>query len=366
MEIADVLLRHGPSYTRRFAGRLLPSHRRAMDDIVSCRTEAKGAHIGRCCNCGESRLYYHSCRNRSCPKCSHRATTAWLAARERTLLPVPYFHIVFTVPRPVARLIRQHQSVLVPILMQSAAWALFKLASDERYVGGQLGLVAVLHTWTRALLWHPHVHCLVPGVGIDSNGRCVYSRPAFLVPVKAVSPLFRMRFMRAAQRALPEVQWPAEIWTTPWVVYAKPTAHHTRSVLGYLGRYVHKVAIDNRRIERMDSANVTFRYRDNQTRALRRMTLPAHEFIRRFLQHVLPRGLHKVRYYGLLSPAWRHRYQALQRELSEPSGDPQISPVHATTANASPAVDARGWPCPFCKTGRMRVTTVLLKPRAPP
>jgi hypothetical protein len=328
MEIADVLLRHGPSYTRRFAGRLLPSHRRAMDDIVSCRTEAKGAHIGRCCNCGESRLYYHSCRNRSCPKCSHRATTAWLAARERTLLPVPYFHIVFTVPRPVARLIRQHQSVLVPILMQSAAWALFKLASDER--------------------------------------RCVYSRPAFLVPVKAVSPLFRMRFMRAAQRALPEVQWPAEIWTTPWVVYAKPTAHHTRSVLGYLGRYVHKVAIDNRRIERMDSANVTFRYRDNQTRALRRMTLPAHEFIRRFLQHVLPRGLHKVRYYGLLSPAWRHRYQALQRELSEPSGDPQISPVHATTANASPAVDARGWPCPFCKTGRMRVTTVLLKPRAPP
>ena len=369
-EVADIFRLYGPGYLERFGQRMLPSHHRALRDLCDCRTPALGGKLYVCNRCGREHYAYHSCRNRACPKCHGRDTEAWLDARRQELLPVPYFHLVFTLPGEFRGLVRRHQKALYPVLIKAAAQALMKLAADPHYVGGQIGIMAILHTWSRTLVYHPHVHCLVPGGGRSPDGQWLPARDGFLVPVKAMSKLFPGRFLHLAAKALPHVRLPPSAPGRKWVVYCKPTLHGADGVLRYLGRYVHRVAITNHRLLSIDDGKVTFRYRDSRNQESRTMTLPAMEFIRRFLQHVLPHGFHKVRYYGLWAPSNRRRLLELQDALT-PHTDNALHAAEALLTEASnsplkaPRADER--PCPHCSTGRLVfLRTLAPQERAPP
>ena len=240
-ELAEVFARHADGYFAKHGSSVLPSHRRAVRDIVSCRTDVMGGHVFRCDSCGAETYAYHSCRNRHCPKCRNAAAEAWLEARRSELLPVPYFHVVFTVPELLGRLIRSRQKLLFPVLMQAAARALIKLCRDPHYVGGQVGVMAVLHTSGRNLSWHPHVHCLVTGGGLSGDGSTwLPSRKNYLVPVKALSRIFRGMVRDAVKKTLPGVRLPCSTWRKdkPWVVYCNPAPGATDAVLRYVARPV--------------------------------------------------------------------------------------------------------------------------------
>lgn len=366
VELADIFRRYGADYLKRFGDAVLPSHRRAIRDIVDCRTAALGAHRYACDHCGREHYVYHSCRNRSCPKCHATDTEAWLDVRRKELLAVPYFHVVFTVPEELRQVARRNQAVVYGLVMKAAAASLIKLAANPRYVGGLLGVTAVLHTWTRTLVYHPHVHCLVPGGGVSPDGHWLAARPNFLVPVKALSKIFRAKLRDLIADALPEAQLPASLWKRDWVVYCKPTLQGADRVLEYLGRYVHRIAITSSRLVSADDGRVTFRYHNTGQAEWRILTLPAEEFIRRFLQHVLPAGVHKVRYYGLASPANRPLLRRVQLALAlaAPAGPPIQSPPSPADEPhpphpASPAPSDPAWPswagqtCPHCQLGRL-------------
>jgi Putative transposase/Transposase zinc-binding domain len=361
-EVADVFRRYGAEYLEWFGQDLLPSHRRAMNDIMNCRTEALGGHLLQCDHCGQEHYAYHSCRNRSCPKCHHQDTEAWLAERRQELLPVPYFHVVFTLPQELRPLVRQNQQDLYDILLRAAAQSLITLAADPHYVGGLIGVLCGLHTWTRALAYHPHVHCLVPAGGVSADHQ--QWRPArqtYLVPVRALSAMFRGRFCALVHQERPDLNLPESVWTTDWVVYCKPTVQGTESVLDYLGRYVHRIALTNSRILSIDDGRVCFRYADSRTHRWKTMTLPAQEFIRRFLQHVLPLGFHKVRYYGLWSPTHRSLLHRLQLCLAghEPPA-PLASPDQARQPPACEySPPQAGQHCRHCGQGLLVVIRLL-------
>ena len=366
-EVADIFGLYGAGYLDRFGANMLPSHRRALRDLRDCRTAAMGGRLYLCDRCGREHYVYHSCRNRACPKCHGRDTEAWLAHRREELLPVPYFHVVFTIPRQLRDLLRRHQTTLYPILIRAAAKALIKLAADPHYVGGLIGVMAILHTWGRTLVYHPHVHCLVPAGGVADDGQWLGARKNFLVPVKALSKLFRGIFLDLASKALPRTAIPRSAPNRRWVVYCKPTVHGTDNVLAYLGRYVHRVAITNHRILAVEGGNVTFRYKNVGETSWRTMTLDPDEFIRRFLQHVLPRGLHKVRYYGLWAPSNRQRLRQLQSTLaSEVDTSSAVSVDLPTEPTGSPSrID--GSPCPFCSAGTLVfLRRIPRQGRAPP
>jgi Putative transposase/Transposase zinc-binding domain len=369
-EVADVLRRYGPDYQERFSADLLPSHRRAMDDIIHCRTEALGGQLLQCERCGQEHYVYHSCRNRSCPKCHHQDTEAWLEARRLELLPVPYFHVVFTLPQELRELVRRNQKDLYDILLRAAAQSLIKLAADPHYVGGLIGVLCVLHTWTRALVYHPHVHCLVPAGGLSAD-RTEWrpARQTYLVPVHALSKLFRGLFLDLVRQERPDLTLPEAVWTKGWVVYCKPTVQGPEKVLNYLGRYVHRIALTNSRIVSIEDGDVCFRYQDSQNHRWHTMTLPAQEFIRRFLQHVLPQGFHKVRYYGLWSPLHRSLRHQLQLWLARHAPDPPPTspePESQPTTSGCPPLRA-GQPCPHCGQGLLVLIRLLPRhPRGPP
>lgn len=353
LEVADILRRYGGAYWDRFGEAVPQSHRRVIRELVNCRTEALGGHVYVCDGCGHQHFSYHSCRNRHCPKCHGHDTEDWLAARHDELLPVPYFHLVFTVPQELRRIIRAHPGRLYGVLMKAAAKALMKLAADPRYVGGKIGILAVLHTWTRTLEYHPHVHCLVPGGGVSPDGPWIPSRPDYLVPVKALSKIFRGIFMDLARKALPDITLPKSIGKQSWVVYSKATAQGADHVLDYLGRYVHRVAMANSRIVSIDNGRVVFRYRKVGETTGRSMSLDAHEFIRRFLQHVLPRGVHKVRYYGLWAPSNRALLRRIRDELTEHQPDLAVrDPLEPQPSKPARSPRPReGQPCPHCGKG---------------
>jgi Transposase zinc-binding domain/Putative transposase len=236
-EVADVLRRYGREYLDRFGQDLLPSHRRAMEDLLACRTEAFGGHLWPCDHCGQEHYVYHACRNRSCPKGHRLDTEAWLAARRRELLPVPYFHVVLTRPQELRELVRRHQRDLYEIWLRAAAQALITLAADPPDVGGRIGVLCILHTWSRTLAYHPHVHGLVPAGGVASDGtEWRPARPSSLVPVHALAQLFRGLFRALVSQEGPDLPLPEAAWTTGWVVYCQPTVHGTEQVLHYLGR----------------------------------------------------------------------------------------------------------------------------------
>lgn len=369
--VATAVRRFGPAYRARFGAAMPARHRRALDDLAACRTAALGGHVTQCDTCGAEHYVYHSCRNRSCPSCHGVRTRAWVTARETELLPVPYFHVVFTLPAELRALVRSHQRVLLGALMRTAAETLQALAADPHYVGGTLdiaeirtlGILAVLHTWTRTLGYHPHVHCLVPGGGLAPDGvTWRRARGRYLVPVRALSVRFRARFLARLRAALPDVTVPAVVWTKPWVVYAKPTVQGSALVLRYLARYVHRVAITDARILAVDTSTVTFRYRDARVQAWRTMTLPGDEFLRRFLQHVLPRGFHKVRYYGFWRPRAAPVRARLQQQLA-PAPHPaprRAPPAERDTLHAAPTPAHR---CAQCATGRLYIIRRLARAR---
>jgi Putative transposase/Transposase zinc-binding domain len=369
LELADVLRCYGDAYLRAFGSQMLPSHLRAFHDILHCRTAAMGGQLYVCDQCGYTRYVYHSCKNRCCPKCQADDTEAWLAQRRQELVAAPYFHLVFTVPKALHDIFRRHQKTLYAVLMKAAAHSLMKLADDPRYVGARIGIMAVLHTWTRTMSYHPHVHCLVPAGGVSDDGYWVPARKDYLVPVKALSPIFRAIFIRLAQKALPQQQFPAAVWTKRWWIDCRPTVYGTERILQYLARYVHRVAFSNSRLISIEAGRVTFRYQKCGERQWRIMSLAANEFIRRFLQHVLPRGTHKVRYYGFWNPVHRQLLRRIQLAMAA-SQIPHATEDKSMTESQAPACDdscENPTTCPQCKRGILvLVATLARQPRPPP
>jgi len=360
-ELADIVAAHGGDYLAEFGSRMPSGHRRALAAIGACRTAVMGGHLDECPECGHQRYSYHSCKNRNCPKCHGKDTLDWLEKRETELLPVRYFHLVFTLPQELRDPVRRNQKKLYAILMRSAVESLTKVGLDPRFVGGKLGILAVLHTWTRALEHHPHVHMLVPAGGLDAEGVWQESRKKFLVPVKALSKVFRARFMKLARRALPEEKFPEEVWHKEWVVFSRPTFNRARKVLRYLGRYVHRIAISNDRILTLEQGIVRFRYQHSYAGTWKTMPLPAKEFLRRYLQHVLPQGFHKVRYYGLMSPANRQTLRRLQLLLAE-----RWVPRRESNEDDGIQRSLLANRCPCCHQGTMLVIEWLPRSRSPP
>jgi hypothetical protein len=319
LELADVVRRFIDPYEEQFGPLMLPSHRRALQDITQCMTEAMGGEHYHCHECNEAFWIYHGCRNRSCPKCHGRQIAQWLQSRSTEVLPCRYFHVIATVPSELRTLFLRHQKTLYGLLMKTAAESVRDLAAEERFVGAEVGLLAVLHTWTGQLHHHPHVHMLVTGGGVTADGTAWHEAPKdFLVPVRKLSPMIAKRLAAALQKDHPELfeQIPDTLWRREWCSYCKPYGKGQDAVLNYLARYVFRIALTNRRLIAMDQTHVTFRYKDHDTGQWKTERIEGVQFLRRFLFHVLPKGFHKVRYYGLWHPCKRDR-QARARRLLE-------------------------------------------------
>jgi hypothetical protein len=362
IEVADILRLHGPAYRQHHV--LLPSQQRVIEDLVRCRTAACGGQLYRCDHCGQEHYSYHSCRNRHCPKCHREQTECWLSHHRARLLPCAYYLLTFTLPAPLRSLAYAQQKALYGLLLSSAAAALQKLAWDPRYVGGRLAMLAVLHTWTRALLYHPHVHLLVSAGGLsrDCQQWIGARNPAFLVPCFALSKIFRGKF----RSGLKKLGWlgpvPSAVWKQNWVVHCQH-AGQGQKVLDYLGRYVFRVAITNSRLERFEQGQVTFRYRDNRSQQIQHLRLGAGEFIGRFLQHVLPRGLVKVRSYGLFSANSADKLEKARTLLQAQRAASAHQPLSFGDTGSSTSPDASPRLCPACKTGHLVLVASLLPQR---
>ncbi len=366
LEVADIFRAHGPAWRIANAGHLSLGQLKVMSAIESCRTAALGGHVAACQDCGHSHIAYNSCRNRHCPKCQGAAAKDWLAARQAELLPVAYYHVVFTLPAPIADIAYQNKAVVYGVLFKASAETLIAIAADPKHLGARLGLTAVLHTWGSALTHHPHLHCVVPGGGISLDGGCwVSCRPGFFLPVRVLSRLFRRLFLEklaAAHEAgrlrffgklrhLADSQAFARhlspMRKIEWVVYAKRPFAGPEAVLAYLSRYTHRVAISNSRLIALDDHGVTFAWKDYRAQGRERyktMSLSITEFIRRFLIHVLPQGFHRIRHYGLFANGGRTRNIARARELLAMPA-PETDDAQTAEDTEPPAL---AQPCPHC------------------
>jgi len=358
--LADIVQQYGDAYLEKYGDQMLPSHRRTLRDIAQCRTAALGGHVYHCDGCDEIHYQYHSCQNRHCPQCQHDQGQQWLIKQQASLLPVPYFMVTFTVPSALHAAARRHQKVVYNILFRASAAALQDLAWDPRYGGGQIGMVGVLHTWGRKLNYHPHVHYLVPAGGLSADGeQWISARRNFFVPVRALSILFRAKFRDALKEAGLFDQVPAQVWQQDWVTHCKSVGKG-EGALKYLAPYIFRVAISNRRILKLADGKVTFRYRESDTRKWRTCTLPAEEFLRRFLQHVLSRGFVKVRYYGLFSPSLRYRLTVIRLWLDTSELEETI--LDDTRNDADTIDPQRQMLCPTC--GQVMRWVKKLQPRS--
>lgn len=383
LEVADIFRTHGPAWRERQAGHLSLGQLKVMSAIEQCRTAALGGHALRCDTCGFEEISYNSCRNRHCPKCQARAAQRWLEARQADLLPVEYYHVVFTLPEPISTIAYTNKAVLYRLLFDIAAETLATIAADPKHLGARIGATLVLHTWGSALTHHPHVHGIVPGGGIGPDGeRWVACRRGFFLPVRVLSRLFRRCFVEALEKLHHAGQlqffgeheqladagafgrWLAPLRSCEWVVYAKRPFAGPDAVLAYLSRYTHRVAISNRRLVAMDEQGVSFRWKDYRAKGRTRhktMTLAADEFMRRFLLHVLPPGFHRIRHYGLLANAGRQQHLAKARALL---AAPRPEPVGNDTAVTRPPT----FVCRCCGA-TLQVVEVVLRHqpiRAPP
>jgi hypothetical protein len=373
LEVADIFRGHGPAWRRANAGHVSLGQLKVMSAIESCRTAALGGHVARCEECSHTQISYNSCRNRHCPKCQAAAAKAWLAEREAELLPVPYYHVVFTLPAQISDIAYQNKAVIYDLLLKASAETLITIAADPKHLGARVGVLSVLHTWGSALTHHPHVHMIVPGGGISLDGsRWVSCRPGFFLPVRVLSRLFRRLFLERLTAAHQQLAffgqhaplanaqafatYLAPLRKTEWVVYSKRPFGGPQAVLAYLSRYTHRVAISNSRLVAFDQHGVTFRWKDYRVESPDRsklMTLTTDEFIRRFLIHVLPRGFHRIRHYGLLAKATCADNIARARELlAVPT--PQAEPTDGTDPH----------PCPHCG-GRMIVIETFARGSMP-
>jgi hypothetical protein len=384
LEVADIFRDHGPAWRKANAGHVSLDQLKVMSAIESCRTAALGGHVTRCEKCAHTVIAYNSCRNRHCPKCQGAAAQEWLAAREAELLPVPYFHVVFTLPGRIADIAYQNKAVIYDLLFKASAETLITIAADPKHLGARVGVLSVLHTWGSALTHHPHVHMIVPGGGISLDGtKWVACRPGFFLPVRVLSRLFRRLFLQklvAAHHAgelqffgkhapLTDRQAFAAYLAPPrnseWVVYSKRPFGGPKDVLRYLARYTHRVAISNRRLIALDDNNVTFKWKDYRLEGRERykvMTLATHEFIRRFLIHVLPSGFHRIRYYGLLASGKRADNIARARGLLAVPMLP-IDAIKAASINTNEPQTPEH-PCPCCG-GRMIIIETFERGSSP-
>jgi hypothetical protein len=359
IEVADVFRRFAADYVSAHGASMLPSHRRAIEDILDCRTAALGGQVWRCDACGTERFSYHSCGNRSCPKCHTDQTQERLEHRQAEMLPVPYFHITVTVPAELREVLRANQRDGYAALMQASAAAIIELARDPRYVGGTVAVLAVLHTWTQQLTLHPHAHCLVSGGGISEDASTWHpARQNFLLPIKALAKLVRGKFRALLQRKCPDLVLPNVVWQVPWILHVTAWGNGEQAVLNYLARYVFRIALSNARIVGLDDETVTIRHKDRKTGHARTCRLSGDEFMRRFLQHVLPRGFHKVRYFGLWHPAQRRNADRVRQMLQlqapptpDPLQDPSVPPPEPS--DAEPMSPIEPMICPHCQQGRL-------------
>ena len=373
IELADIFRQYGPAYRARH--KLPIGHLRVMRAIETCRTAALGGHVESCGLCGHQRIAYNSCRNRHCPKCQTLARQRWLQQRKRELLPVPYFHLVFTVPPAVADIALQNKKTVFGILLRTSAETLLTIAADPKHLGATIGFFSILHTWGQNLLFHPHVHCVVTGGGLAPDGLSwISSRPRFFLSVRVLSRLFRRLFLQALHQAYAagQLQFHGQLEPlrnpnafqqhlqpasqTEWVVYSKPPFSSPAHVIDYLGRYTHRVAISNHRLLAVENGTVTFQYKDYHSKHPQRsrlMSLSADQFQRRFLLHVLPDGFQRIRHYGLLANRFRaanlHRCRTL---LVGPSS--QLLPSHPQLEPLETAIVETASRCPRCHLGRMR------------
>ncbi|WP_140635978.1 IS91 family transposase [Methylibium rhizosphaerae] len=386
LELADIFRAHGSAWREQQHGHLSLAQLKVMSAIEQCRTAALGGHLLRCEGCGTDQISYNSCRSRHCPKCQSSAAQRWLEARQADLLPVEYYHVVFTLPAPIADIAYQNKAVLYGLLFDMAAETLLTIAGDPKHLGARIGATLVLHTWGSALTHHPHVHGIVPGGGVAPDGpRWVACRPGFFLPVRVLSRLFRRRFLEALLElhrngrlqffgehaalidARAFAQWLAPLRQCEWVVYAKRPFAGPEAVLAYLSRYTHRVAISNSRLLALDEHGVTFRWKDYRAKGRTRhktMTLSAGEFMRRFLLHVLPTGFHRIRHYGLLANGSRTSSLTLVRTLLHapaPVQQVEHSDEHDAAARST-------FFCPHC--GRPMLILETFAPdhtiRAPP
>ena len=392
LEVADIFRDHGAAWRAANAGHVSLDQLKVMSAIERCRTAALGGHVLACEDCSHTHIAYNSCRNRHCPKCQGGAAREWLADREAELLAVGYFHLVFTLPGPIADIAYQNKRVIYDLLFKASAKAMLTIAADPKHLGARIGFTAVLHTWGSAMTHHPHVHMIVPGGGISPDGQSWLScRPRFLLPVRVLSRLFRRLFleMLVAAHADGRLKFFGDhaeladrgrfdrylkpVRKAEWVVYAKEPFGGPEAVLAYLARYTHRVAISNSRLIKADKNSVTFRWKDYRSEGAPRyktMPLPTHEFIRRFLMHVLPKRFHRIRHYGLFANGNRAANIARARQLlamPPPSREPD-------TNQAADQDEHRVHPCPCpCCSGRMIIietfkpgTEPRHRPRAPP
>lgn len=390
LEVADIFRQVGPSYREDHATALSRGQRRVMSAIEQCRTAALGGHLEQCDSCGHQRIAFNSCRNRHCPKCQSLVRAQWLEDRQTELLPVEYFHVVFTVPQEIAAIAYQNKTVVYDILFRATAETLRTIAGDAKHLGAEIGFIAILHTWGQNLLHHPHLHCVVPGGGIAPNGeRWISCRPGFFLPVRVLSRLFRRLFIAQLQLAFDHgelqffnslealrnrvafAKYLAPVSRAKWVVYAKPPFGGPKQVLEYLGRYTHRVAISNNRLREFSDGAVTFAWKDYRHESRNKtMRLDAHEFIRRFLLHVLPSGFQRIRHYGLLANRYREiKLNQCRDLLATPA--PVVVPLdtedYRDRYQRLTGVSLRD--CPHCGHGQMvRIETFLpgTLPRGPP
>ncbi len=389
LEVADIFRAHGAAWRTANAGHLSLGQLKVMSAIERCRTAALGGHVAACQDCGQCHIAYNSCRNRHCPKCQGAAAKDWLAARQAELLPVEYYHVVFTLPAPVADIAYQNKAAVYGIAFKAAAETLIAIAADPKHLGARIGLTAVLHTWGSALTHHPHVHCVVPGGGISLDGeRWISCRPGFFLPVRVLSRLFRRLFLEkmvAAHdagrlrffgklRHLADSQafdaYLSPLRMIEWVVYAKRPFAGPEAVLAYLSRYTHRVAISNSRLITLDDNEVTFKWKNYRVKdgdMLKTMALPIAEFIRRFLTHVLPSGFHRIRHYGLFANGGRTENLARARRLLAMPA-PELAPDDDQTVDQAGQPPASPYPCPRCGGPMIVIETFERgnEPRAPP
>ena len=375
LEVADVIREHREEFLELWGHTVSSQQRKALRDIAACRTAALGGHVEECDQCAHRLIAYNSCRNRHCPKCQSTARDQWLAERAKELLPVPYCHVVFTIPEQLAPLALQNQRVCYGLMFRAVSETLQQIAADSRHLGAKIGVLAVLHTWSQNLMHHPHIHCVVPAGGLSPDGsRWIPCRPKFFLPVRVLSRLFRGKLLAWLRQAFAEGRlkffgqladlaeparfhaWLRKSKKTEWVVYAKPPFGGPEHVLKYLARYTHRVAISSGRLLSLDNGRVTFRWRDsrhgNQTKS---MTLEAVEFIRRFLLHILPSGFMKIRHFGFLANRNRSSALALCRQHLN-AASPTDGPAAILTREQQSAVERR---CPVCRVGVLRIVEWL-------
>jgi hypothetical protein len=347
VEVADILRVQGDCFREQNHSWLGYQQLSVLRAITACRTAALGGHLDSCSRCDLRAISYNSCRNRHCPKCQAQARQRWLARREQDLLPVPYFHVVFTLPHALNPLCQRHPRLLYDLLFRASAQTMLEVAADPKHLGAKIGFLSILHTWGQNLRLHPHLHCVIPAGGFDpSYSRWVHPKYPFLLPVKVLSRVFRGKYLALLQQALRQrrLDYPAPLvrmlLKDDWVVYAKPAFGEPTRVLRYLGRYTHRVAISNQRLLSFDGQRVSFRWKDyahgNKQRI---MTLTAVEFLRRFCQHVLPRGFVRIRHFGYLASAHRTSLLALARRQLD------CQPLPSSHLTNSPLAI---WRCPRC------------------